>query len=179
MENENLKEVFSNLDTLLSKTDLKDVTSESTGYDELDDGYYLCEVEKANLSVSKTSGSPMVAFQFKVTDNGISIDEKTGDVMEIRNSKNRKIFMYFTLKDEASVKRFVNNMLKFEGDTPNKPVLEKEYFTNSQLIEDALDILVGLRIYIQISSTENEDGSKSVWRNLISWKRAAALELPM
>ena len=69
-------------------------------------------------------------------------------------------------------------MLKFEGETAGEPLLGKEYFTNSALIEDALDILVGMRIYCQSSTTVNDDDTTSVWKNLISWKRAAALNLP-
>ena len=70
-------------------------------------------------------------------------------------------------------------MLKFEGDTAGESLLPKEAFLSSETIEDALDILIGKRIYIQVSTTVNDDDSKSTWNNLISWKRAAALELPI
>ena len=48
---EDLKAMFSSLDELLNKTDLEDVTAESTGYQDLPDGYYLSEVEKAEIIV--------------------------------------------------------------------------------------------------------------------------------
>ena len=43
--NDNMKEMFENLDSILSQTDLKDVTAEGAGFEELLEGYYLCEVE--------------------------------------------------------------------------------------------------------------------------------------
>lgn len=177
MENENMTDVFANLDSLLAKTDLKDVTSEGAGFEELPDGYYLCEVEKAELKESKTSHMPMVAFQFKVVEDGLTVKSEMEDWSSIKGSKNRKIFIYYVLKDDSSVRRFVTDMLKFEGTTPGESLLEKECFTNSALIEDALDILKGYQVYIQVSTSENADGTTSSWKNLISWKRANSLGL--
>ena len=123
----------------------------------------------------------MVAFQFKVSDDGYNaeLDGEEVNITRISKTKNRKVFIYYTLKDETSVKRFVTDMLKFEGENPGEPLLGKEYFTNSQLLEDALEVLIGMQIYIKINTSEKNDGSTSTWRNLISWKRAAALELPV
>lgn len=180
MENEELRNVLGTLDDLLSSTNLENVNEENTGYSELKDGYYLSEVEKANLTMSKSSKQPMVAFQFKIVEDGKDAEmneDGTVNVTTIKNTKNRKVFMYYVLKDESAVKRFVSDMLKFEGSEPNKPLLEKEYFTNSQLIEDALDVLVGRRIFIQVSSFEREDGTTGTWQNLITWKRASYLDL--
>lgn len=182
MENkEELEKVLGTLDGLLQQTNLEDVTSESAGFEELPDGYYLCEVEKANLTTSKSSGQPMVAFQFKVNDDGYNaeLNGEEVNITRIAKTKNRKVFIYYTLKDETSVKRFVTDMLKFEGENVGESLLGKEYFTNSQLLEDALDVLIGMKIYIKINTNEKDDGSTSTWRNLISWKRAAALELPV
>lgn len=181
MENrDELQSILGTLNDLLGSTDLKDVTSETTGYQELADGYYLSEVESAKLTVSKSSKQPMVAFQFKVVEDGkdAEIDEEGNvTITEIKGTKNRKIFLYYVLKDDMSVKRFVNDMLKFEGDEEGVSLLEKEYFTRAELLEDALEVLEGRRIYIQVSTTEKNDGTKSTWQNLISWKRATALEL--
>lgn len=184
MENkqEELKKVLGSLNSLLADTKLDDVSSESSGFESLPDGYYLTEVEKAELTVSKSSGSPMAAFQVKVVEDGVSanIDSKgLVDVTEIPRTKNRKIFLYYVLKNESSVKRFVADMLKFEGATAGESLLGKEYFTNAELLEDALDVLIGSRIYVNVATSENKDGSESTWNNLISWKRASALELPM
>ena len=173
---ENMKQLFGDLDSLLGSTDIKDVTAEGAGFEELTDGYYLSEVEKAEIKESKSSHVPMVALQFKVVEDGLDINPE-GMIEKVRNTKNRKIFIYYPLKDEQSVKRFIADMLKFEGSEPGKPLLDKEYFANSELLATALDVLTGSRIYIQVSCLEKEDGSISSWRNLISWKRVEALGL--
>lgn len=173
--------LYSQLDGILGNTDLTDVSAESTGFQELPEGYYLCEVEKAELKTSKSSGMPMVAFQLKVVEDGVAaeIDEKNDvHLTEIKKTKNRKVFKYYVLKDDTSVKRFVTDMLKFEGETAGESLLPKEAFLTSATMVDAIDILTGMRIYVQVSISENDDGSKSVWQSFISWKRAAALELP-
>lgn len=175
---EKLKDVLSSLNDIMINTDLSDVTAENSGFSELPDGYYLSEVENAEIKESKSSKMPMVAFQFKIVDDGVTTNDN-GELIRINKTKNRKVFIYYVLKDENSFRRFVTDMLKFEGDTAGEPVLGKEYFTNSELLEDALDILKGMRIYIQSSTTVKDDDTTSVWKNLISWKRAAALELPL
>ena len=86
--------------------------------------------------------------------------------------------MYYVLKDTNSVRRFVSDMLKFEDDK-GKSLLDKEYFMNSELLSDALRLLEGMNIYIQITKSEMQDGTVRSWQNLISWKRAYALNLPM
>lgn|SRR5574344_215479 len=173
---EDMKNLFGTLNELMKGANLTDVTADTAGFDELPDGYYLSELEKAEIKESKSSHQPMIALQFKVTEDGVAVDDK-GELVTIGKTKNRKIFMYYVLKDERSFKRFVADMLKFEGEKAGEPILSKEYFTNSELLNDALDVLVGHSAYIQSSTTENDNGSESVWKNLISWKRAAALEL--
>lgn len=175
MENE---ELFNNLNSILSSTDLKDVTAEGEGFKDLPEGYYLVEVEKAELKTSKSSGKPMVAFQFKVVDDGRIVNED-GSFGIIPKTKNRKIFKYYVIGDEAGVRRFATDMLKFEGDEEGVPLLEKECFTTSELLVDALEILIGMRVYANISINLNADGSSSSWTNLITWKRVKKLELPL
>lgn len=174
---EDMTKLFNTLDGVLSNTKLDDVTAESNNFAELPDGYYLSEVEKAELKESKSSRQPMVAFQLKIVEEGLAVD-KEGNFTDLKGTKNRKIFLYYVLKDETAVRRFVTDMLKFEGEVEGEPLLPKEAFTTSELLVDALDMLIGLRIYVQSSTTENKDDSTSVWKNLISWKRAKALELP-
>lgn len=177
---EDLKDVFANLDGLLSQTNIEDVTEESAGFNELPDGYYLSEVVKAELKVSKTSKQPMAAFQFKVVEDGKApAGDEDPSLIDIKKTKGRMIFLYFVLKDDQSVKRFVSDMLKFEGEEPGQPLLGKEYFTNSELLEDALDVLTGMQIYINVSTSENQNGEPSTWKNLISWARADKLGLPV
>ena len=181
---EDISNVFASINDILSNVELSEVTSESNGMgmEELPDGYYLSEVEKAEIKSSKSSGLPMVAFQFKVIEDGISADiDSNGNVIKeyIDKTKNRKIFLYYPLKndDGKSVKRFVSDMLKFEGDTPGESLLPKEAFVSAEVLNDSLEVLIGMRIFIQVSTSKNKDGQDMVWKNPISWKRVDALEL--
>ena len=170
------------LDELLGKTDLADVSSDSQGFEQLPDGYYLCEVEEAKFTESKSSKLPMVSFKFTIVEDGIVIDiSDTGTIStrELKHTKNRKIFKHYVFKDESSVKRFASDMLKFEGETSGEPLLPKEAFLSSDTLLDALDILTGMRLYVQSDTSEKDDGTKSTWYNLISWKRVKDLELPV
>lgn len=170
---EDLKNIMNALDSVLQSADISDVSAEGAGYEELPDGYYLGEVEKAELKESKSSHMPMVAFQFKVVEDGIGVKDD-GSLVAIPKTKNRKMFIYYVLKDAQSVSRFASDMLKFEGETPGEPLLEKECFVNSELLLDALEILIGRRLFIQ-SSTTDKNGESSTWRNPISWTRAKKL----
>lgn len=178
-------DIFDQLDKILSNTNFEGVTEESSGFEDLPDGYYLCEVDKAEIKASKSSGQPMAAFQFSVVENGVDVDQNENGAIsmkELSKTKGRKIFKYYVLKDESSVKRFASDMLKFEGDTEGEPLLPKEAFSSSETVEDALDVLTGMRIYTQQSTSVRAVDGKDVeskWVNLISWKRARALELPM
>lgn len=172
----NLKNIFNTLNTLLGNTELKDVTSESSGFQKLPDGYYLSEVKKAELKTSKQSKEPMVALQLKIVEDGdvVSFDKNNRPLHTvIKGTKNRTQFIYYVLKDSSSVTRFVSDMLKFEGETAGEPLLTKEYFTNSELLEDALEILLGMRIYTHVSTTAaSNDYKESTWTNIVSWKAA-------
>ena len=174
-----IKEALSLLDSILARTTLEDVSAESQGFSELPDGYYLCEVEKTEFKESKTSKLPMVSFTFKIVEDGTGFEYTENDAKKIllKGTKNRKIFKHYVFKDESSVKRFASDMLKFEGETAGEPLLPKEAFISSETMLDALDILVGMRIYIQSDTSEKDDGTKSTWYNLISWKRVGELEL--
>ena len=176
------KDLIASINELLKQTNINDVTSESNNFQELPEGYYLCTVDTAEIKESKASGKPMIAFTFTVSENGhhyVADKDGNAEMQEVKGSKNRKIFMYYVLKDTQSVRRFVSDMLKFEGEEAGKPLLDKEYFMNFEILEDALKILEGMRIYVQVTKSENQDGTTRNWQNLISWKRAAALDLPM
>ena len=177
-----IKDLFKSVDDLLKSTNLEDVSADGEGYKELPDGFYLNELVKFELTESKTSHLPMIALYFKTVKNGYGInkqDNTSTELFEIPNTEDQTIRLYYVLKDEASIKRFVQDMLKFEGEEEGQPLLSIEYFTTSEVLEDALEILVGTRIYIQISTTVNKDDTESTWRNLISWKRAKYFNLPM
>ena len=177
MENEkDLAKVFGALDSILGQTDLSDVTAESNSFSELPDGYYLVEVEKAELKESKSSHQPMVAFQMNVVEDGYGVDENS-DFFKLSKTKGRKIFMYYVLKDSASVRRFVTDMLKFEGETPGEPLLGPEYFMTEETFPDALGCLIGSRIYIQACYKEYQ-GKKNCWYDVVGWDRAKKMGLP-
>lgn len=174
-----IKDALNLLDEILAKTKLDDVSAESQGFSELPDGYYLCEVEKTDFKESKSTHLPMVSFTFKIVEDGIGFITSENDIKEVTlaGTKNRKIFKHYVFKDESSVKRFASDMLKFEGEIAGEPLLPKEAFITSDTMLDALDILEGMRLFIQSDTSEKDDGTKSTWYNLISWKRATELEL--
>ena len=167
------------LDSLLNDVSLDDVSADSQGFSELPDGYYLTEVETADLTASKSSGFPMVSFRLSIVEDGVKVgfEEDDPTFKQIKKSKGRKVFKHFVLKDTTAIKRFASDMLKFI-DENGESILPKEAFMNSETLVDALDILVGMRIYIQLDTTEKDDGSKSQWTNLISWTRVTELGLP-
>ena len=170
---------FIDLNELLQNVDWNTVT-DSVGFDDLPEGYYLCEVETAELKMNKAMTNQQVSFKFKVVETGIKdeLDARGHSVLvEIPGTKNRKIFKHYPFKDINSVKRFVTDMLKFEGDDPGVPLLEKEYFMTAEIIPDALDILIGRRIYIQATYKEY-NGQKNCWYDIISWTRAKEMGLP-
>lgn len=164
------------LDDLLKATDLNDVTSESSGFDDLPAGYYLSEVNSAELTISKNSGNPQVKVVFKVVEDGVTeeIDDKGKNLPK---TAGRLIFKYYPLKDEKTVRTMVSDMTKFEGEVKGEPLLPKEYFKETSLLNEALACLTGSRIYVNITTSTNKEGKTNNWVNLISWKRAAQLDL--
>lgn len=171
---------FMKLNDLLQQVNWDTVT-EDTGFEDLPEGYYLCEVETAELKMNKAQTNQQVSFRFKVVDPGLqeAIDSRGHSYLqELAGTKNRKVFKHYPFKDIAGVKRFVTDMLKFEGETFGEPLLEKEYFMTEEIIPDALDLLVGRRIYVQATYRES-NGQRNCWYDLIGWPRAKELGLPM
>lgn len=170
---EQLQNIFSSVNKILGSIDTNQVTADSSdAYSQLPDGYYLSEVAKVEMTTSKSSGQPMIAWQFKTVEDGVTIDENLNKSL-IKNTTKKTIFMYHVLKDQNSVERFISDALKFEGDEVGKPFLEKEYFTTAETLHDALDLLIGLRIWLHIDTNNNN----STWTRFVSWKRATKLEL--
>lgn len=175
--NDDLSNVFATINKTLKDVKVDDVTADSSEqFASLPDGYYYTEVNTSKVTVSKNTGAPMVAWVLTNVENGLTLNED--DELEyINNTKNKKHFMYSSLKDARSIERFVSDALKFEGDTPGVPYLDKEYFTTAETMNDALGLLEGRRIWLHVSTTENQDGSSSTWTNFVSFKRAIALGL--
>lgn len=169
--------IFEKLNGILGNIDLDEVTAESQQYSQLPDGYYLCEVKKAELKETKETQLPMVSFMFTVVENGVNVEFENNTMLkkELNNTANRSIFINWVLKDDLSVKRFVSDMLKFEGEN-EEPLLEKDCFLEAELLEESIQALIGFRVYIKISTTE-KDNKSNTWSNIISWKRAKALDL--
>lgn len=177
MENFN----FDKLDSLLGKLDTNKISADANdAYPELPEGYYLCEVEKAELKTTKSSGEPMVSLALKITEDGkkVAIDAKGFSYFEdVPHTEGRKIFINWVLSDEQKCYRFANDMVKFEAEA-GVPILEKEAFLSSATLIDALEIIEGLNIYVQVSTSENKTTHEmKTWQNLISWNRAIKLGL--
>lgn len=178
MANEDLKSLFASIDAVLSKVDLSDVTQERASSNDLPAGYYLCELEKAELTTSKSSGNPQAALTFKVVEDGLkeAVDEDgIATLITANGTANRKVYKYYPLTVER-IAQFTSDMIKFEAD--GTPLYTKEDFKSAEFLAEMLESLIGFRIYITASVSE-KNGQKSTWYNLISNKRAAQLELPM
>ena len=177
-----LEKIRQSLDTLLAKTDNSNVTEEGVK-SELPDGYYLCEVTKAELTESK-QGNPMVAIEYKTTEDGKMsvIDEDGMAKMETApKTQDKKIFVNYVLSSEQNVNYFVADMLKFEDPETGDSIFDKKSdFDSTDAIINVCDILSeGAMVYIMASTTEstNEPGKMVKKYKPISWKRAERLEL--
>lgn len=175
-----LSSVFGVVDDLLSQINAEQIDPNAPDFENLPEGYYSCEVVKAELGVSKSSERPQIKLQLKTISNGsaVEIDEEGDSVLkEIPKTQNRFIFKYYPLDTKSNVEKMIKDMLKFEGEEQGVPLLERDYFTNSELLTAALEVLEGSRIYAQITITKNKEGNSSSWTNLISWERAEKLGL--
>lgn len=158
------------LNELLKNIKLEEIKSEDS-YSELSDGYYLCEVEKVEFTTSKTSGNEMLAWQFKVVEDGIKFNDEW--VKEhIPGTTNRKIFMYHSLKDQKAVERMLSDLLKFEK-AEDEPILSKEMFVNEEILKEALQLLIGAQLFIHLDT--DRDGNQ--WKRFVNWKNAKKNEL--
>lgn len=182
------------LDSLLSGTNLDDVSAESSGYEDLPSGYYLTEVVEAKLRSSKSSGLPMVSFRFKTIQPGIveQTDEE-GNVFYARAKRtmNRTIFKHYVLKDQQSVKTLTSDLLKYEGEVAGTPVLDdiltttdangkkKIQIPSSEILSGCLEVLTGLTIFIKADTRpdKNDPTKNNTWSNLVSWSRVGDLGL--
>lgn len=170
---------FIKLGDLLGQVDWNTVTEENA-YEDLPEGFYLCEVEKAELKTNKAETNMQVSFQYKIVENGLveAMDDRGNSVLkEIPGTANRKVFKHYPFKDTNGIKRFVVDMVKFEGEVPGEPLLGAEYFMTEETFPDALGCLIGSRIYIQATYKESQ-GKKNCWYDVLSWDRAKKLGLP-
>ncbi len=187
-QNFDMNELKASLGKIFENAEVEQVTSEGSGFENLKDGYYLSAIEKVELKPSK-KGQPMFQFTFSVIQDGLATNiSETGDIelVPVKSSKGRKIFKFypFSPEDARSTKQFTSDMLKFSDDDGNPVLIDAEtvkaYFMNPDTIDEALEAVTGLFIYIHLETRENknEPGTTSQWGSLVSWKRAAQLELP-
>ena len=179
-----------NLDDLLGGTNLEKVTADGAGFSELTPGYYLCEVEKAELTTNK-EGYPMAKFTLKVAANGLAeqldedgnpvVDENDNPIIEtVENSKDRKIFKNFTLKDSESVKRFVSDMLKFQSpENPGESCFDRDMFKSTEGIIDALNASVALTIFVKgtAGKPSKDYPNPSNFYSFVKWETVEELGL--
>lgn len=170
----NMDELFKKVDSVLTKVDLSKTTAENAGFEDLKPGYYLCEVESAKLTESKKSHNPQIALTLKVIDDGIAYDDNN-DKVALKGCKNRKVYKYYPLTDETTVKRFVSDMLKFEDETGSS-ILPQEAFTTAETLNDSLEVIESMRVYVQLT-VSGEGENKSTWVSLLSWTRVAEIGL--
>lgn len=179
MADNNLRELYKNVDSILSTVNVGKIDPNAPDYEDLPDGYYLCEVQKLELCVSK-KGNLQVKGAFKTVEEGLAVtidEEGESQLTPVEKTKDKVFYKYWTLSEKKDVEKFIKDMLKFEGDEPGVPLLEKEYFLNSEVLEQALEVLQGMNIYAQVSTSKNKEGETSSWKNLISWSRAQSLGL--
>jgi hypothetical protein len=180
-EEVDLTDVFSSFDKVVKNTDLSGITAESSGFSDLKPGYYLCSLDKACFKKAKKDGAPQIMMQFSVVEDGVAYeqDDRGNDIVSpLKGSKNRKIFKYYPIRDDATLKRFVSDMMKFIDPKTKTALLPADAFTNHEVVGAALEAIAGSRIYLSLSEV-GEGESKSIFPNLISWTRAEQLDLPM
>lgn len=178
IENEMNEDLLSSIDSVIKDVDLDSVTQDGLG-EELPTGYFLTEVVKTELKFSKSSGSPMACIQLKIVNSGYDYDDKTDEYVQLKGCRNKFIFLYYPFKDGTSFKRFVSDMIKFEGETAGEPILPKEAWITAETMQGSLEVLqeAQLRIWVNRSAITRNDNT-SIYNHLLSWKKASQLGLP-
>lgn len=179
-----------NLDDLLNDTNLEKVTADGAGFSELTPGYYLCEVEKAELTTN-SKNLPMAKFTLKVLADGLyEQTDENGNIVEDENgapiilvaegTKDRKIFKNFTLSDSDKVKRFVSDMLKFEDPAePGKSCFDRAMFKSTESITQVLEASKTLTIFVKgtAGTPSKEYPEPSNFYSFVKWDTVNELGL--
>lgn len=174
-------DLFNDLDDVLKETDFSQVSATNNGgFENLPDGYYLCQVEETDLKRSKTSNKPMVAIRFSVVDDGYTFDD-TDTLKQLSQGRNRLIFKNYPISDSQSAKRFVSDMMKFEDpNNEGQPLLPAEAWKDTDTLRQSIEALRMLesRIWVHLE-TRDYNGKANQWTNLVSFDRAMQLGLPV
>ncbi len=177
------------LEALLASTNLDKVTSEGA-FEELRQGYYLCEVSAGEFTTSK-AGLPMAKFTLTTVYDGLcerldeerkAVEDEDGNLIIDVNegSKGRKIFKNFVIKDQESLKKFVADMLKFEDpENPGESILTKDMFGTIENMSAAIQVVVGLTIFVRatLGKATPEYPTPSNFYSFVSWKNVEKLHL--
>lgn len=178
MENE--LDFLNSIDSALQEVNFDNITSESSGFDELPAGYYLVELVRAEIKLSKSTGEPMVAFAFKGIDNGYILDDTTYDWSDVGVGKGRYLNVYDAkINSTNGIKRLISDLMKFV-DAVGEPIVHKEDVSNSQLLQATLEALVeeSCRMWLQRQEGKDKEGKPTFYTNMISWQKAEDLKLP-
>lgn len=170
---EEAKTLYNNVNNILKNINVDEIDPESD-FNKLPDGYYLGSF-KFELGESKKNKNPQIKTTITIVENGLNIDED-GDLVEIPKTKNNKIWKYYPLTDEDSVKKLIKDMLKFEDDEGNT-ILVKEDFSSLEQIKLSCEVLEEMQLFVNVSNYTKKDGEEGTNYNLITWKRAEKLGL--
>ena len=174
-------------DSLLKDVDFNDIDITDTNENnELPDGYYLCEVEDADIGPNKDKSNDQAFFQLRVVEPGLNPVYEDGQMFlqELVGTQKRVIFKYYPFKGtdkKATSLVYQDETGKWKPgqflcdtqlfvDTDGAPLLEKEAFMYKETAKEALAILVGCRIYVKIE-TKEYNGQTSQFKNLVSIDR--------
>lgn len=194
MVNEKIEDeqsILDDIDAVLGITDLSKVTAESTGFEDLPDGYFLTEVVESKLErvkSGKNQGKPKATIKFKIIEDGYKLtgdpnsDEEETTFDTLAGTKNRTLYKHYPLGDPEGIKKLVSDMKKFEDpETPGKQLLPDEAWTTASTLKGSIEVLsqLNIRIWVHNKVTVKDDGTSSNWVDLESFSRAAQLGLPV
>lgn len=185
--------IHSEISACLKQVDVSEIRSGGDGYEALPDGYYLCELAGPSeggswACRSKKTGNPMLKFAFRALDNGLTPKEDGSDGYdEIANTMGRLIFKNYVFNPNdggSSATRFFEDLRKYQDPATKTTLLDddsiKALQDKPEAIEDILNALVGLKLYVHLETREGRNGlPASQWAYVIAWDRAERLGLPM
>lgn len=177
-EVKNAKDLLSDLQSVVDDVDFENDLKDD-GYQEVPDGYYYSEVQKATFGLNKAKDALQVMIDFQVVQNGVvqSLVNGANTRREIPKTVGRHIYKYYTFKGDAEKKKkaicnFAKDMTCFEDE--NGAIFLPTDFQHVEAYDQLLPTLDGMRIFIKVEKAKNSD---FVNKNLISWTVAKTLHL--
>jgi len=167
-----INKLYSDVNNILKGINVKKIDPNKDDFQSLPTGYYLCSFKLA--VTTSNAGNLQVKSEMKVVEPGLAVDAE-GDFVEIKGTLNRKMWKYYSLKDEESVTKLIKDMLKFE-DEDGESLLVEEDFASMEQIEAACEVVEDMQLYVNVN-TYTKDGETKSFINVLSWKRAEELGL--